>query len=119
MCSSISPYAGWWVRCAGSAASSLRNGRSSARPAWIDCVLNSRRIGWVTADLTNIDLSELNVSYGISSVDLKLPVPSGTVPLRVTGGASAVTIQHPAGVPVRVRFTGWAPTVKFDGEKLG
>jgi hypothetical protein len=73
----------------------------------------------VTADLTSIDLIELSVSYGMSSVDLNLPVPSGTVPLRVSGGASEVAIQRPAGVPVRVRFTGWASEIMFDDEVLG
>jgi DNA-binding MarR family transcriptional regulator len=72
----------------------------------------------VTADLVGIDLIELNVSYGMSSVDLKLPVPSRTVPLRVSGGASEVTIEHPAGVPARVRFTGWASAIKFQDEVL-
>lgn len=70
----------------------------------------------ISADLTSIDLVELNVSYGMSSVDLNLPVPSGTVPLRVSGGASDVAIKHPAGVPVRVRFTGWASAVMFQDE---
>jgi DNA-binding MarR family transcriptional regulator len=72
----------------------------------------------VSADLTSIDLIELSVSYGMSSVDLNLPVPSGTVPLRVSGGASDVTVKHPAGVPVRVRFTGWASAVQFHDELL-
>src|SRR5579859_4426274 len=37
----------------------------------------------VTADLTGIDLIDLNVTYGMSSVDLILPAPLRTVPLRV------------------------------------
>ncbi len=72
----------------------------------------------VTADLTGLDLIELTVSYGMSSVDLNLPFPSGTVPLRISGGASDVVVKHPAGVPVRVRFSGWASAVQFDGETL-
>ncbi len=70
----------------------------------------------ISADLTGIDLVDLTVSYGMSSVDLILPVPSGSVPLRVSGGASSVTIQHPAGVPVRVSFSGWASAIQFDAE---
>src|SRR5260221_5018760 len=69
----------------------------------------------VTADLTGLDLIELTVSYGMSSVDLNLPFPSGTVPLRISGGASDVVVKHPAGVPVRVRFSGWASAVLFAG----
>jgi len=72
----------------------------------------------VSADLTGIDLLELSVSYGMSSVYLKLPAPSGTVPLRVSGGASDVTVNHPPGVPVRVQFTGWASAVQFHDELL-
>jgi hypothetical protein len=70
----------------------------------------------VTADLAGIDLIDLNVSYGMSSMALNLLVPSRTVPLRVSGGASDMTIQRPAVVPVRVRSTGWASTIVFDGE---
>jgi len=73
----------------------------------------------VTADLTDIDLTALNVSYGMSEVKLNLPVPSATVPLRISGGASEVTIQRPASIPARVRFTGWASTIVFDTEALG
>ena len=72
----------------------------------------------VNADLTGLDLLELAVSYGMSAVHLKLPVPSGTVPLRVSGGASDVTITHPARVPVRVQFAGWASSVSFHGDLL-
>jgi len=72
----------------------------------------------VNADLTNLNLVELNVSYGMSSVDLNLPVPSGTVPIRISGGASSVTIQRPSGIPARVRFTGWASAITFDDQPL-
>ncbi|MEP7288745.1 MAG: MarR family transcriptional regulator [Chloroflexota bacterium] len=73
----------------------------------------------ITADLTDVQLTALSVSYGMSSVDLYLPNPSGTVPLRVSGGASDVKINRPAGVPARVRFMGWANAVVFDGEEFG
>ena len=76
-------------------------------------------VSGVMADLTGVDLIGLSVSYGMSSVALKLPFPSGPVRLRVSGGASDVIIQRPAGVPARVRLTGWASTVMFDGEMLG
>lgn len=72
----------------------------------------------VTGDLTTLDLIELNVSYGMSSVVLTLPTPSRTVPLRFSGGASGVTIQRPEDVPARVRFAGWANSVVFDGEQV-
>ncbi len=72
----------------------------------------------VKADLTNLNLVELNVSYGSSSVEIRLPVPAGTVPLRISGGASEVTIQRPGGIPARVRFTGWASAITFDDQPL-
>jgi len=72
----------------------------------------------VTADLRGLELTELIVSYGMSSVNLNLPAPTSTVPLRISGGASDVTIRHPASVPVRVQFTGWTSAISFQNELL-
>jgi hypothetical protein len=36
------------------------------------------------------------------------------VPIRLSGGASAVTMRRPAGVAARVHLKGWASTLIFD-----
>ena len=73
----------------------------------------------VSADLTTIELIELTANYGASSVDLKLPAPSTTVPVQISGGASSVTILRPKNVPARVRFRGWTSEIDFDNERQG
>jgi hypothetical protein len=52
---------------------------------------------------------------GVSSVDLTLPEPDGTVPVRMGGGASLLAVHAPDGVPVRVRMTGGGGSATIDG----
>jgi DNA-binding MarR family transcriptional regulator len=73
----------------------------------------------VTADLTGLDLAGLEIEGGASQVSLNLPEPTGTVRVRITGGASDVTIQRPAGVAARVRVKGWASALTFDDRTFG
>jgi hypothetical protein len=64
------------------------------------------------------DLAHLaGVEYvgGVSAIELTLPGPGGTVPIRIDGGASAVRIHAPGSVPVRVRAGGGASRVSLDG----
>jgi hypothetical protein len=39
-------------------------------------------------DLRNIQVGAIEVRGGVSKVDLRLPRPAGTVPIRVSGGVS-------------------------------
>jgi hypothetical protein len=48
-----------------------------------------------------------------------LPRPSGTVSVRVSGGASDVTIHRPAGVAARVRVGRGASKLAFDDQHFG
>ena len=70
----------------------------------------------VIAELGGLDLAGLEVKGGLSSTRLELPVPSGMVPIRISGGASEVTIQRPAGVAARVHLKGWASQFVFDDQ---
>jgi hypothetical protein len=47
-------------------------------------------------------------------IRLNLPVPAGVVPIRISGGASAITVRRPAGVAARVYLKGWASMLVFD-----
>jgi DNA-binding MarR family transcriptional regulator len=71
------------------------------------------------AELGNLDLSGLEVHGGLGSSHLELPVPSGTVPIQIYGGASQVTVRRPAGVEARVHLKGWASTFIFDDQMYG
>jgi DNA-binding MarR family transcriptional regulator len=70
-------------------------------------------------ELADIAVSEMTMSGGASRVDFRLSRPVGTVPLRIRGGASRVTIRRPAGVPVRVRVTGGMSKLRLDGRQVG
>jgi DNA-binding MarR family transcriptional regulator len=71
----------------------------------------------LTAELERLDLRELEVKGGGSMIRLNLPVPSGVVPIHISGGASVVTVRRPAGVAARVNVKGVGSMVDFDAHK--
>jgi DNA-binding MarR family transcriptional regulator len=70
----------------------------------------------ITAELGNLDLVGLEVKGGLSMIRLELPAPSGAVPIRVSGGASTVSIRRPAGVAARAHLKGWVSSFIFDDQ---
>ncbi|MGI8551744.1 MAG: MarR family transcriptional regulator [Dehalococcoidia bacterium] len=70
----------------------------------------------VSAELGRLDLAGLEVKGGLSMIRLELPAPSGVVPIRISGGASAITVRRPAGVAARVHLKGWASQFVFDDQ---
>jgi DNA-binding MarR family transcriptional regulator len=70
----------------------------------------------VTAKLGHLNLAALEVKGGLSMISLELPVPSGVVPIRISGGASTVIVRRPAGVAARVHLKGWASHFIFDDQ---
>ncbi len=70
----------------------------------------------ITAELGGLDLAGLEVKGGLSSIHLELPSPTSVVPIRISGGASDVTVRRPAGVAARVHLEGWASTFVFDDQ---
>ena len=50
---------------------------------------------------------------------MELPEPSGTVPVRITGGASEIVVRRPAGTAAKVRLKGWASQLTFDDQTFG
>src|SRR5205085_6379785 len=70
----------------------------------------------VTAELAGLDLASLEVKGGLSMVRLELPMPSGVVPIRISGGASAIIVRRPAGVAARAHLKGWVSTFIFDDQ---
>lgn len=73
----------------------------------------------VVAELGGLDLSGLEVRGGASLFRVELPEPSGTVPVRISGGASEIIVRRPAGVAARVRLKGWASQLTFDDQTFG
>jgi DNA-binding MarR family transcriptional regulator len=72
----------------------------------------------ITADLGRLDLAGLEVKGGMSMIRLQLPTPSGVVPIRISGGASVVTVQRPSGVAARVHLKGRASALVFDDQRF-
>jgi uncharacterized membrane protein len=72
----------------------------------------------LTADLRDLQLSMVTFEGGASNVDLRLPHPSGTVPIRFRAGANDVSVRRPAGVVVRVVMHGGFGKVRVDGKSI-
>ncbi|MFL6142312.1 MAG: hypothetical protein ACJ72N_10670 [Labedaea sp.] len=66
-------------------------------------------------DLSTGHLSALEFGAGSARIDAILPRPSGTVPVRMTGGASTLDVHLPDGVPARVLLAGGAGQARIDG----
>src|SRR4029450_7666709 len=61
----------------------------------------------------------IRASHGVSRVDLRLPRPSGVVPVRIGGGASHVRIRRPAGAPARLGIGRGGGGLNLGGEGVG
>ena len=70
----------------------------------------------ITAELGGLDLAGVEIKGGSSMIRLELPVPSGVVPIRISGGASVITVQRPAGVAARAHVKGWVSVFVFDDQ---
>src|SRR5215469_6777394 len=88
---------------------------NAALPWWISIQGGASNI---TADLTGLDLSRLEVKGGMNMVSVQLPVPTRVVPILLSGGASSVTVRRPADVPARVHLKGWASQLEFDDQSF-
>ena len=71
------------------------------------------------ADLTRLQLRSFDMTGGAANIDVTLPRPQGTVPVRLSGGAAGIAFHRPAGVPVGARLTGGAAKLQFDRQQLG
>jgi len=70
----------------------------------------------VNAELGGLNLAGLEIKGGLSMIRLELPVPQGVVPIRISGGASMITIRRPAGVATRANLKGWVSQFVFDDQ---
>jgi DNA-binding MarR family transcriptional regulator len=71
------------------------------------------------ADLRSLRVTGLEVAGGASDIEILLPAPSGTVPVRISGGASKVTVRRPKGTEARAEVSGGASQLIFDDQRLG
>jgi hypothetical protein len=66
-------------------------------------------------DLRGARLSGVDLVAGATRIELDLPVPDRTVPVRMAGGATEFTVHVPAGVATGVRVDGGAGSTDVDG----
>ncbi|GAA3342215.1 hypothetical protein GCM10020358_36410 [Amorphoplanes nipponensis] len=66
-------------------------------------------------DLGAAEVEGMDFAGDAARIDLKLPRPDGTLPIRLSGGVNRFEVSADRGVPVRVRARGGAGQVKLDG----
>ena len=90
----------------------------------VDIVLNSqvewdlRLTGGVrqgVVDLGSGKISAVDLRGGAARLDLTLPEPDGTLPVRMSGGINSFRVRTADGVPVRVRTRRGAGQVVLNG----
>ena len=71
-----------------------------------------------TLNLTGLQVTAVTMDGGASQVEICLPRPSGTVPIRFRAGAYMTTVRRPDGVAVRTVLRGGASKVQLDGRRV-
>jgi hypothetical protein len=89
----------------------------SGRVPW--AIKASMGMSDVVADLQELELAGLEISGGVSRLEIKLPRPKAAVSVRIGAGASNLELIRPAGVPVRVRIRGGASKLAIDDFRVG
>jgi hypothetical protein len=82
-------------------------------------IATRRGVAHLDADLRDLKVESVEVRHGASHVELRLPRPAGTVPVRIGGGASHVRIRRPAGTPARLRIGRGVAHLTFDEQEFG
>jgi hypothetical protein len=67
-----------------------------------------------TVDLSGGRLAALDMDGGATRLELILPKPNATVPIRLRGGLDELLVHAPTGVPTRVKVTKGATNVTLD-----
>ncbi len=71
----------------------------------------------IDADLRNLDLEELDISAAGSAINVQLPGCSAVVPVRISGGGSAIDIRREPGAAACVQLKGWGSELALDGRR--
>jgi hypothetical protein len=71
----------------------------------------------LTLDLTGARAGRVEVRSGQGSIDATLPEPDGVLAMVVAGGAGAVAVHAPDGVPARLRLGAGAGSAALDDDR--
>jgi len=72
----------------------------------------------LSADLHELEVTGIEITGGATECELALPRPRGVATLRVTGGASKVTIKRPRGTVAQISLRGGAANLVFDDQRI-
>ena len=78
-----------------------------------------RGVSHLNADLRDLEVTSIDITGGASECELILPRPRGHATLRITGGASKLTVKRPRGAPAQIAVRGGASNFVFDAQQLG
>ena len=73
----------------------------------------------IKADLSGLRLEYFEIDGGVHNVELMLPEPSGSVSIRIEGGANNLKVRRPGGVAARVHVENGASKLALDNQRLG
>jgi|SoiMethySBSTD1v2_1073268.scaffolds.fasta_scaffold14956_9 hypothetical protein len=98
-------------------------GMFAGHPGGLEIVLHAA-VAWelvVRGGLSSLEgelsagtLTRIEVCGGCSDVELELPKPAQTVPIRISGGASQLYLRRPADVRVSVAVSGGIAALRLD-----
>jgi AcrR family transcriptional regulator len=71
------------------------------------------------ADLRGLPLGSLTIAGGVSRATLRLPPPSGNVPLRIEGGVSTLLVERPSSAAIHLHLARAGSQISLDGVRLG
>jgi DNA-binding MarR family transcriptional regulator len=71
----------------------------------------------VRGTLAEVALERVELQGGVNHLDLRLPSPSGTVVVRISGVVSDARLRRPTGVPVALRVAGGVSHLRLDDER--
>jgi hypothetical protein len=103
---------GWWFKDRTSAKITLNR-----RIAWQ--IVFKGGLSHLRADLSDMNIQSVAVIGGASDIELTLPKTETALPVTVTGGASHITLIHPADVGVKLHIVGGAAKVELGEQYLG
>jgi DNA-binding MarR family transcriptional regulator len=78
-----------------------------------------RGVSHLAADLRELQIASIEITGGASESELSLPHPRGTSTLRLSGGASRLSIRRPRGAAAQISVRGGASNLTFDAQRLG
>ncbi len=71
------------------------------------------------ADLSALDLHDVQITGSMHEATLRLPAPTGTRRVQVRGGIHRLTVERPLGVPLRLRLRGGVHAIEVDRLEIG